>query len=100
MYISLNYNKILVLLVCFCFLSACEKEQEPTETYSYNAYFIYPKPEDKKVYVGTVTGLSSCKYIVSDYYAKRYKYIKGKWDYVCCLRTDKSECAEEHKYQK
>lgn len=100
---NFKYNQILLksllLLVGICLFSACEKKPDATETYSYNSFFVYPEPEEKKVYVGTVTGLSSCKYIVSDYYAKRHKYIKGEWDYICCLRTKESECSEKHRYE-
>jgi len=80
-------------------LFSCDDRKSATETNTYNAYFVFPKPEEKKKYVGTVTGLSSCKYIVSDYYNKRRKFIKGDWDYICCLKTSKSSCAEKHRYK-
>jgi hypothetical protein len=89
-------------LPIFCILlviTSCGKEPDPTENYTYNAFFVFPKPSEQKVYVGTVTGLSSCKYVVSDYYTKRRKFIKGKWDYICCLHTDKGECVEQHRYE-
>jgi hypothetical protein len=89
--------KSAVLLACFVFLLGCEKKA-PTEEYSYNAFFVTPEPDSKRVYVGTVTGLSSCKYIVSDYFNKRRKFIKGNWDYVCCWRDEEHQCIEEHRY--
>ena len=81
------------------FLSSCKDERKTTETNTYNAYFVQDEPEEKKIYVGTVTGLSSCKYIVSDYYAKRRKFYHGAWDYMCCLKTGSSNCAEKHRYK-
>jgi hypothetical protein len=80
-------------------LFGCDDSKSVTETNTYNAYFVQFEPEETKRYVGTVTGLSSCKYIVSDYYAKRRKFIEGKWDYACCLKTKQSNCAEKHRYK-
>ena len=81
------------------FLASCEEKVSATEENVYNSYFVQYEPEEKKMYVGTVTGLSSCKYIVSDYYAKRRKFIKGSWDYMCCLKTARSNCSEKHRYK-
>jgi hypothetical protein len=87
--------KSLLLLACVIFFSGCDKKA-PTEDYKYNAFFVFP--DGKKAYVGTVTGLSSCKYVVSDYFAKRRKFVKGQWDYICCWKTDDNECFEQHRY--
>ena len=86
----------------FSFL-ACKEETKATETYKYNAFFSHPedgsKYSGKKIYVGTVTGLSSCKYIVSNYYAKRRKLLpKEGWDYICCLDSKEDACKEQHRY--
>ena len=86
------------LSLTFC-LASCDDKVSATETNVYNSYFIQYEPEEKKLYVGTVTGLSSCKYIVSDYYAKRRKFIDGSWDYMCCLKTKRSNCSEKHRYK-
>lgn len=86
-------------LLTITLLAACDNKKDVTETSSYNAFFVFPKPEERIVYVGTVTGLSSCKYIVSDYYSKRRKFIKGEWDYICCLNTEESSCQEKHRYK-
>lgn len=95
--------KTLSLILCsmsVLFLSSCGDDAvSPHERNTYNSYFIQYEPDEKKIYVGTVKGLSSCKYIVSDYYAKRRKFIKGKWDYMCCLKTGISNCAEKHRYK-
>lgn len=94
----MKLNKILLALLVLLALASC-KEKNPSEEAGYNAFFVYPETE-KKVYIGTVTGLSSCKYVASDYYNKRRKYIKGKWDYICCLRNEATgeECVEKHRY--
>lgn len=93
-------NKLIAsaCAIILCFLVACEEKKDDTQTNKYNAFFVYPVGKDKRTYVGTVKGLSSCKYIVSDYYSKRRKFIKGDWDYVCCLRAEGNECLEEHRY--
>lgn len=91
--------KCAALLIILLFSASCEKKPDERENNSYNAYFVYPVGAgEKKVYVGTVTGLSSCKYIVSSHYAKRRKFVEGPWDYECCLRAGENECAETHRY--
>jgi len=103
------YNKnmskysILLIVISLFFTISCEKKEETTEKLQYNSYFVYPvdninKDNSPKTYVGTVKGLSSCKYIVSKYYSDRRKFIKGDWDYMCCVRTKESSCAEQHRY--
>jgi hypothetical protein len=90
--------KYLILLSLVGFFSACDQKPDPTETNTYNAFIDLGAPDHKRLYVGTVTGLSSCKYVVSDYYTKRRKLIRSGWDYVCCLNTPDDKCAEEHRY--
>ena len=90
---------LILILPSLLLFTACEREIDVTETNNYNAFFVYPEPDAKKAYVGTVVGLSSCKYVVSNYYTKRRKYIKGEWDYICCLKTEDHDCAEKHRYK-
>lgn len=93
-------NVLLIFgLLIVTLIVACDKKKDATETNTYSAFFVHPKPDKKIIYVGTVKGLSSCKYIVSDYYSKRRKFIKGEWDYICCLKTADNECAEKHRYE-
>ena len=94
----MDFYKILASFLVLIVLVSCD-DKAPKEEESYNAFFIYPGSK-KKAYVGTVTGLSSCKYVVSNYYTKRRKYIKGEWDYICCLRNPAAgnECVEMRKY--
>ncbi len=89
---------LLLLLIIIPFLASCEEKKDPHEKYQYNAFFVHPDPTIRPYYIGSVTGLSSCKYVVGNYYSKRRKLIKGEWDYKCCLRTREDECAEEHRY--
>lgn len=100
---SIDFIGRVVIIAIFALLVfACKPEQKETETYSYNAFFVYPpghpKAEKGPVYVGTVTGLSSCKYVTSDYYTKRRKFIGDGWDYICCHRTEENECEAQHRY--
>jgi hypothetical protein len=93
-------NALLILSILIITpLVACDNKKDVTETNSYNSFFVFPKPDERIVYVGTVKGLSSCKYAVSDYYSKRRKFVKGQWDYICCLKTADNECAEKHRYK-
>ncbi len=100
----MNAIKIVILFIAITATVSCgDSKPDNTPNYennSYNAYFIYPIGNEKKAYVGTVKGLSSCKYVVSTYYSKRRKFVEGDWDYVCCLRIEGNECAEEHRYEK
>lgn len=98
-----RYKRALIplttLLVIFSIFSlcACKKEDEEDRNNNYyNVLFITPKGE--RSYIGTVRGISSCKYTASSYYSHRL-WIGKNWDYICCLRTKENECAEEHKYE-
>ncbi len=84
---------VCILLILLIITPSCKKKDDTNNNY-YNVLFITPK-EGRK-YIGTVKGLSSCKYTASNYYAHRRSWIK-EWDYVCCLRTKESECLEEVK---
>lgn len=94
----IRYTLLLILIPALAAISACKKDKEDRNSNKYNVLFITPKPESERIYIGTVTGISSCKYTASSYYSHRLWIGKG-WDYVCCLRTPKDECAEEHKYE-
>ncbi len=90
---------LIVLITLLFNVTACEKKKEDDKLNSkYNVYFIMPD-SSKRVYIGTVTGLSSCKYTASSYYSHRRSLIADGWDYVCCLRTSENECAAEEKYE-
>ncbi len=90
----------LILVIMSLPLLSCDEKKSRTEEKEYNVLFLYPASDKsaKRVYIGTVKGLSSCKYIAGQYYFKRRFLLKEKWAYICCLRTEKNECAEEHKY--
>lgn len=92
-FIAFSLATMLVLAV-----SACDQKKESDDSNSnyYNVYFIMPKTAERK-YIGTVRGLSSCKYTASSYYSHRL-WIGKEWDYVCCLRQKENQCVEEQKY--
>lgn len=82
---------LLVLLLCFSIFS-CEEKINPNETYKYDVWIV--SKYKKKYYLGTVTGLSSCKYIANQ---KIKGDINTGWTYECCLVTKLSRCKEKHK---
>lgn len=71
-------------------LGSCSQNLESVE---FNAYFYYP--DDREEFLGTVTGLSSCQ-IAASAKAKSLG-MSSNWSYVCCLKTNSSNCAEKHK---
>ena len=91
--------RILVILLAFFIISCDQQKPDERESYKYNAYFeMKDGGKVNRMYVGTVTGLSSCKYIVSTFYAKRRAHVKGHWDYVCCRQGESKACVSEDRY--
>lgn len=84
---------LLSVLLAALSLSACgEAEKPPKESYTYNVWLEHIK--GKKVYAGTVVGLSSCKYIAN-------QKIGGSknpgWSYFCCWQHNDDKCYDRHK---
>lgn len=88
----------VLILITLLLVSACKDENGDDTKTNYNVFFITPAPKKERIYIGTVKGLSSCKYIASSYYSHRL-WIGKNWDYICCLRTPENECLEERKYK-
>lgn len=83
---------LLVLISSISLVSCWDKEISPKESYKYNVWIEHIK--GKKIYIGTVKGLSSCKYIAN-------KKIGGsknpEWSYFCCWQKNGNKCYEQHK---
>ena len=86
---------VFAIIVPIILITACKKDKEP-DNKQYNVIFI-TLAKGERTYIGTVKGLSSCRYVASRYHSTNKP--SGEWDYVCCLRTRDSECAKEMKYK-
>lgn len=89
----------IILIPILFGVTACKEKKDKREKNSYNAFIELQYDNNRRVYVASTKGLSSCKYLVSRYFSKHRNHIDGKWDYVCCLRSGKDECAAEHRYK-
>jgi hypothetical protein len=63
---------------------------------TYNVHFSFPD-SDRDYMLGTVNGLSACGATAYDYAASKGLHDDSGWGYVCCMKTEKSDCAEKHR---
>ena len=61
----------------------------------FNVYFYYPRTNEEK-YLGQVQGLPNCQDRAGTF-AFEKKMHSDEWNYICCIETKKSQCAEKHK---
>lgn len=69
----------------------CEQDLEEVP---FHGYFY--TPSDKEVYLGLLHGLSACQ-LAARSMAKELNMEYSEWSYICCLKTEDSDCAEKHK---
>ena len=96
--------KTLVMLLTLFYLISCDSDScreysdytcKELENSKYNVYFYFPN--DYEVYLGVSESLSGCGNAAYDYaYSKKLKK-SDNWDYICCLKTKNSQCAEKHR---
>ncbi len=65
------------------------------ERAEYNVYFYYPSGSEE--YLGRATGLEQCGDVAYSFAASKKLSRYQDWSYICCLKTDDSECAEKHR---
>tara|TARA_B100001564_G_C20334360_1_gene531580 strand:- start:8 stop:313 length:306 start_codon:yes stop_codon:yes gene_type:complete len=90
-------NKLCIIVALCSILVSCDGQKvSKKEKYRYNVLISKDmgKMPPNRRYVGTVTGLSSCKYAGMQY--KRKHGISKDWETVCCWYTATSKCQEEH----
>ena len=58
----------------------------------YNVY-VYLHGDER--YAGVATGLDDCADLADEFSSRDDD--RGDWNYVCCLKTDESSCAEKHR---
>jgi hypothetical protein len=73
-------------------LGGCE-ELGMGESKEYNVYFLPNGQETAAVYVGRTTGIRSCRQL-ANMRRQQMKKIRADKDYICCMITKESDCAE------
>lgn len=66
------------------------------ESATYNAYFYFPNAE-KEYYLGVTDGLKQCGEMAHSYANSKELSGGSGWSYICCMKTESSECAEKHR---
>lgn len=79
------------LVLALATLPACGPDLEKAW---FNAWF--QNPDGGKVLLGQAEGITRCRSLAT-IKAQELNIENQNWDYVCCLRSNTSECAEEHK---
>jgi hypothetical protein len=94
----------LLIVALALLLSACGDECSEYSGHSckelararYNTFFYFPN-SGKEEQLGVVTGLAQCGEMARSYAVSKELTRDSGWSYVCCLKTDSSECAEKHR---
>lgn len=81
----------MLSVVAIIGLAACERDLEEVP---FHGYFY--TPGDREVYLGLLHGLSACQ-IAAHSKAEELNMKDANWSYICCLKTNDSDCAEKHK---
>lgn len=63
---------------------------------NYNVYFYYPE-SGSEVYLGVASGLAGCGGMARSFASSKGLGASSGWNYVCCLKTDSSDCTEKHR---
>lgn len=96
----------VIIILCFGCLSligckdecssysgySCEEIQQAT----YNTYFYFPD-SDKEYFLGVSNGLDECGSLASEYASSEGMGNNTDWSYICCMKTEDSECKEKHR---
>ncbi len=94
---------ILCILATFALIGCSDECREYSdftckqiESATYNAYFYFPNGE-KEYYLGVSYGLQQCGALAHSYASSKELGSNSGWSYICCMKTDSSECAEKHR---
>ena len=71
---------------------SCEEIQQAT----YNTYFYFPD-SDKEYFLGVSNGLDECGSLAYDYASSKSMGNNTDWTYICCMKTEDSQCKEKHR---
>lgn len=97
-------SRAFALVVALSVLAGCSKPCHEATSYTcaeledvvYNVYYS-EEGASEEVWIGRSRGLQNCGSDAHRYAAGRGKKADDSWSYICCLRTEKSECAEKHR---
>lgn len=95
-------KQILLVVVTFL-LSGCGDECQEYSEFSceaiqsadYNVYFYYPNDSEK--YLGVARSLDACGVRAYSHADREGLDKYDKWDYICCMKAEGSECYEKHR---
>lgn len=96
--------KIILLVFVSISLAGCKDECSSYSEYSckeiqqasYNVYFYFPD-SDKEYFLGVSNGLNECGSLASEYASSKGMANNTDWGYICCMKTEDSECKEKHR---
>ena len=106
MQVTSRHNLTLVVLLLAGIVGGCEPDdrcrkysihtcEELQKIAQFNVHFYYPQSNQEE-YLGQVRGLSNCQSRAGSFSIEK-QLQTARWDYICCLKTEKSRCAERHK---
>ena len=89
----------IVIISITVFLSGCGDDCSKYSKYScdqierasYNVYYYLP--DGREEYLGEATGIKSCSAVADNYSA----VTKTQKNWICCMKTNKSQCEEKHR---
>jgi len=87
--------KTIFLAIAVAFIFSYCSERNPS-TATFNVYFWYPDNPNQQ-YLGTTQGLDQCGSVASNFAVSKNLSRSDGWNYICCLKTNDSECAEKHR---
>ena len=87
-----SINALLILSACGDDCSNYSKYScDQIERADYNVYYYLP--DRREEYLGEAKGLKGCSALAANYSA----ITKTKKDWICCMKTNKSQCEEKHR---
>ena len=97
-------TRLSFLAVAAFWLASCGDSCREYSAYScpqlekatYNAYFYYPESK-REEFLGVASGLPRCGAMAHAFASSKNLSRSSGWSYICCLKTESSECAEKHR---
>lgn len=97
-------RNLFACLTIMLALSGCSDSCQEYSKYScseldnlnYNVLFYFPDG-NKEYHLGVAHGLSQCGSIAHNFAGQKNLDRSSGWSYVCCLKTENSECQEKHR---
>jgi len=97
---SFLFTLLLTTMLISCSPDECREYSKYTckelDNAKYNVLFYFPDSE-KEYNLGLTKGLDNCGEIAHSFADEKELPKHSKWGYVCCLKTEDSECEEMHR---